>query len=96
MPRYLIERTFDDMDEEELSQVGQRSADIIRADFPEITWEHSHVVVDAEGTVKSYCVYAGPDEETIRRHAKMLGRHEVGSIYEIGGDISPKDFPPIN
>jgi hypothetical protein len=96
MPRYLIERTFDEMDEDELSALGQRSADIIRADFPEIKWEHSHVVVDTEGTVKSFCVYFGPDEDTVRKHAKMLGRHQLGAIYEIGGDISPSDFPPVS
>jgi hypothetical protein len=93
MPRYLIQRTFDDMDEEALAGIGQRSANLIRERFPSITWEHSHVVVDSEGTTKSFCVYRGPDEDTVREHAGALGAHRVDAIYEIGGDISPQDFP---
>jgi hypothetical protein len=93
MPRYLIERTFEDVDEEAMASVGQRSADLIRERFTSITWEHSHVVVDNEGNTKSFCVYLGPDEDTVREHAGALGMHRVDAIYEIGGDISPSDFP---
>ena len=73
--------------------VGQRSKRIAIEHFPAIVWEHSHVVVDRQGTLKSFCVYDAPDEETVRRHAEMLGAHEVGEVYEIGGDVTPDDFP---
>jgi hypothetical protein len=93
MPRYIIERTYD-VDMEAMQNVGQRSKAIAAEEFPGlIIWEHSHVVVDSEGNVKSFCVYDAPDEDTIRRHASMLGNHVVDHVYEIGGDVTPADFP---
>lgn len=92
MPRYLIERTYD-VQEDGMPAVGERSKRIAVEHFPAIVWEHSHVVVDRQGRMKSFCVYGAPDEEIIRQHAEMLGAHVVDEIYEIGGDISPDDFP---
>lgn len=93
MPRYLISRVFDDLDEEEQDQLGTRSRRIIDQDYPEITWEHSHVVTDSAGTLRTFCVYDAPNEDLIRAHGQQLGRHQIEAIYEIGGDISPADFP---
>jgi Protein of unknown function (DUF4242) len=92
MPKYLIERTYD-VGEEEMPEVGRRSKRIAAEQFPEIVWEHSHVVVDEDGTLKSFCVYVAPDEEMVRRHAALLGQHVVDRVYEIGGDVTPDDFP---
>ena len=93
MPRYIIERTYD-VDMQAMQNVGRRSKAIAAEQFPErIVWEHSHVVLDSDGNVKSFCVYDAPDEDTIRRHAAMLGNHVVDRIYEIGGDVTPADFP---
>lgn len=92
MPRYVIERTYD-VDEEELPTVATRSKRIAIEQFPSIVWEHSHVVVDSDGTLKSFCIYIAPDEETVRRHAELLGNHVVDHVYEIGGDVTPDDFP---
>jgi hypothetical protein len=61
--------------------------------FPEISWEHSHVVVDEQGNVRTFCVYDAPDEGTIRRHADALGQHHVDRIHKIAGDVTPADFP---
>lgn len=92
MPRYVVERTFD-VTEDEMPNVGRRSRRIAGEQFPEIVWEHSHVVTDSDGTLKSFCVYEAPDEATIRRHAELLGDHVVDHVYEIGGDVTPADFP---
>lgn len=92
MPRYVVERTFD-VDEDEMPVVGRRSKQIAAEQFPEIVWEHSHVVVDVDGTLKSFCIYEAPDEVTIRRHGGIVGNHEINHVYEIGGDITPDDFP---
>ena len=92
MPRYLIERTYT-VDMDTLPEVATRSKAIGHHRFPEIVWEHSHVVIDQEGTAKSYCVYSAPTEEMVREHARLLGDHFVQEIYEIAGDVSPKDFP---
>ena len=92
MPRYLIERTFD-VDEEAMPGVGRRSKQIAQQQFPEIVWEYSHVVSDDDGTLKSFCIYRAPDEVMIRRHGERLGDHVIDHVYEIGGEVTPDDFP---
>lgn len=92
MPRYMIVRSFD-VSEPEMQGVGRRSRELTEEDFPEITWEHSHVVVDEVGQVRTYCVYAAPSEEMVLEHASRLGRHVIDSLEEIAGDVTPADFP---
>ena len=92
MPRYLIVRSFS-VPEGEMSRVGSRSRTLIENEFKDIVWEHSHVVVDSQGKVKTYCVYQAPDEEAVKAHSRALGNHDVDTMYEIAGDVSPADFP---
>lgn len=92
MTKFLVERRFH-VGQEEMPEVSRRSKRIAIEQFPEITWEHSHVVVDDAGTVKTYCVYDAPSEEVVRRHAVALGVHDVEGVYEIAGDVTPDDFP---
>jgi Protein of unknown function (DUF4242) len=92
MPRYLILRTFD-VAEDAMPAVGRRSREIIDGELPEITWEHSHVIVDDDGTVQTYCVYFAPDEDAVHEHSRRLGKHKIESVWEIAGDVSPADFP---
>ena len=49
--------------------------------------------MDSEGKVKTYCVYRAPNEEAVREHSIALGNHEVDTLYEIAGDVTPADFP---
>ena len=74
MPRYLIERTYT-VDMNTLPEVATRSKAIGHHRFPEIVWEHSHVVIDSAGTPRSYCVYDAPSEEMVREHSALLGDH---------------------
>jgi hypothetical protein len=92
VPRYVIERAYT-VEESELPVVSTRSKRIGRDSYPEIVWEHSHVVLDAEGRPKSFCIYAAPSEEMVRSHADQLGDHTIVAIYEIAGDVTPDDFP---
>jgi Protein of unknown function (DUF4242) len=94
MPRYVIERAWTALEEEEMASKGALSKRILteNAQFSPVTWEHSHVVMDEDGQLKSFCVYSSPNTELIREHAALLGDHKVAGIYEIGGDISPADF----
>jgi hypothetical protein len=57
MPRYLIERVWS-VDEEEMAVKGPLSKRILAENeqFSPITWEHSHVVMDEQGNLKSFCV----------------------------------------
>lgn len=92
MPRYLIERTFD-VSIEEMPPVASRSKRIVNNDFPEIIWEHSHVVVTDDGRVRTFCVYSAPDEQMVREHSEELGNHSIDVIHEIAGDVAPEDLP---
>ncbi len=49
-----------------MPRVGRRSKELQIDEFPKITWEHSHVIVDENGMAGTYCVYEAPDEETVR------------------------------
>lgn len=94
MPRYMVVRAFD-VGEAEMPGVGRRSREIVEDELPEITWEHSHVVVDDTGMVRTFCVYAAPSEKVVREHSARLGQHEIDSIDEIVGDVTPADFPAL-
>ena len=95
MPRYLILRTFE-VEEDQRPVVGRRSRAVIEEHLPDVTWEHSHVLIDDKGTVQTYCVYSAPSEEAILEHSKMLGQHTVDLLREIAGDVTPADFPPVD
>ena len=92
MPRYMIVRSFD-VAEAEMEGVGRRSRELTEDEFTEITWEHSHVVVDDDGKVSTYCIYAAPTEALVREHAQRLGKHQIEALHEIAGDVTPADFP---
>ena len=92
MPRYLIERTYT-VDMDSVPAVATRSKAIGHHRYPEIVWEHSHVVVGTDGVPKSFCIYDAPNEEMVREHSRYLGDHIVETIYEIAGDVTPADFP---
>ena len=92
MPRYMVVRSFD-VGEGEMPGVGRRSRELVEEEFPEITWELSHVVVDDTGLVRTFCIYAAPDEDMVRRHSTRLGQHKIDSLDEIVGDVTPADFP---
>jgi hypothetical protein len=94
VPRYLIVRSFE-VGEDQMPAVGRRSRALTEGDFTEVTWEHSHVVVDDEGLVHTYCVYEAPNEDVVLEHGKKLGKHTIDAIFEIAGDVTPADFPPV-
>jgi hypothetical protein len=92
MPKYLIERQFE-VTAEKMPEIGRRSKQIIVEQFPQIQWEHSHVVVDESGNAKTYCVYEAPSIDVVRQHGDQLGFHDIIAIYEVAGDVTPDDFP---
>jgi hypothetical protein len=94
MPRFMIVRSFD-VTEPEMGGIGRRSRELAEDEFVGLEWEHSHVVVDDEGKVKTYCVYAAPTEEMVRQHSTRLGSHQIDALHEIAGDVTPADFPSV-
>jgi hypothetical protein len=92
MAKFLVERRFS-VGEEEMPAVGRKSRRLIEETFPEITWHHTHVVVDDDAKVRTYCVYEAPSEEIVRSHGEALGLHDIAYMAEIAGDVTPDDFP---
>jgi hypothetical protein len=89
----MIVRAFD-CGEEQMPQVGRRSREILEGEFTEVNWEHSHVVVDDTGNVRTFCVYDAPNKDAVLAHSEKLGMHNLLSVDEIAGDVTPADFPP--
>ena len=92
MPRYVIERNFGLIDDDEMQELAARSKLVGIEQFPDIEWEHSHVCSDDDGAIKTFCVYEAPSEERVREHAARMGRHVVMHVYEIAGDITPDEI----
>ena len=77
MPRYVIERDFGKVSEDEMQEVAAKSKVTGSDHFPDIRWEHSHVVADDDGAIKSFCVYEAPSTDRLQEHADRVGGHEV-------------------
>ena len=92
MPRFMIERVFGEIEQREMQGVGQRIKRVNADQFPDITWEHSHVVSDESG-IKTYCVYEAPSEERLYEAGNAAGSHTITRIYEVAADVTPADFP---
>jgi hypothetical protein len=91
MPRYMIERSFGDITDEEMLAAAVRSDTAQRERFPGITWEHSHVCVEDDGSITTFCVYEAPDEGVVRDHAEAFGGHSIKRLYEIADEVTPTE-----
>jgi hypothetical protein len=91
MPRFMIERSFGAISDEEMLEAAVRSDRIMQERYPGITWEHSHICVDPEGGIVTYCVYTGPSEDVVREHALALGGHSITKVVEIAEDVTPQE-----
>jgi hypothetical protein len=87
MPRFFLERTVGDVTREELDAIAERSQEIRAQRFPQITWEHTHVVRSPDG-LKAFCLYDSPDAESVKEHAAALGL-PLERFYEVETDLSP-------
>lgn len=93
MPRFLVKRVWGEVDEATMAQNGLRSRQTSEREFPEVVWEHSHVAVDPDGAVISFCVYEAPDQDRLIAHSRAVGAHFIDELFEIAGDVTPNDFP---
>ena len=91
MPRFVVERTYT-VGLDEMPVVGRRSREVRNAGYPEIIWEHSHVVLDDDGAVKTFCIYEAPSEEMVREHADAFGSHMISNVYELVDDVTPEEI----
>lgn len=90
--RFLVERLWEATDEDELAADRPRSRAITAERFPDIVWEHTHVVSETSGGIRTFCVYQSPTSELLLEHARVIRGHRVMNMYEIGGDVRPEDF----
>jgi hypothetical protein len=87
MPRHLICRVLGDVTEAELEAAADVSRRVRTDQFPDIEWEHSHVV-RTSGGLTSYCVYAAPSAQRVRDHAAAAGL-PADEVHEIARDLLP-------
>lgn len=92
VPKYLIDRNFSKITEEQLGEFARNSKRIAIETYHDIVWHHSHVVIDPNGIVHTFCVYSAPTEERIREHAAAFGGHTIDSISEIADDVDPDEI----
>jgi hypothetical protein len=57
------------------------------ASFPDIIWEHSHVVQTKDG-LRTFCVYAAPNVDRIRAHAAASGL-PADEVFDLLTDVDP-------
>jgi hypothetical protein len=72
MPRYIVERTFQQGLEIPVNDSGAETCLSVVGQNAElgVTWVHSYVSDDHH---KTFCVYDGPDPESIRKAADRTG-----------------------
>jgi Protein of unknown function (DUF4242) len=87
MPRFLIHRVLGDVTEADVDAAAEVSRRVRAESFPEIEWEHSHVVRTADG-LTSYCVYSAPSAQHVRDHAAAAGL-PADEVQEIQLDLLP-------
>jgi hypothetical protein len=81
MPRYLVERTFPDGLEIPTTEGGATTClGVVENNAEEgVTWVTSYVSTDK---TKTYCIYDGPDPDSIRRSAAANGL-PVDAVAEV-------------
>ncbi len=92
MPKYIIEREMPgvgDLSPAQLQAASEKSCSVITAIGPRIQWVESFVTAD-----KLYCIYIAPDEETVRKHARM-GDFPANQISLVHAVIDPTTAEPF-
>ena len=72
--------------------VGRRSRELVETEFPEITWEHSHVVVDDSGQVMfcvSSCGSGRGAHDRLRRSGRDAGADRRALALHVRRAVDP-------
>jgi hypothetical protein len=83
----MLERTVGNVSREELDRIAAYSTEIRLERFPEVEWEHTHIVRSGDG-LKAICLYESPDRESVLAHAEALGL-PVERCLEVETDLAP-------
>jgi len=81
MPRYIVERTFPDKLGIPINEDGVTVCQNVVGNNADVgvTWIHSYV---ADDKGKTFCIYDGPDPESIRKAAQSNGL-PVDRIFKV-------------
>ncbi|HYI37327.1 MAG TPA: nickel-binding protein [Thermoleophilaceae bacterium] len=93
MPRFLVKRDFGQVSDEQMQEFIATTK-IVGAEerFGELHWEGTRVCDDDGAGIKAFCVYTAPSVRLLDEHAQALGHHGTHRIFEIVGDIDPRDI----
>ena len=94
MARYLLKRIWGLASQAEMLENSLRSKRTRNHSFPDITWDHSHVVADDDDRVISYCIYVAPSVERVLEHASATGGHFVDHVLPLTDDVERADAQP--
>jgi Protein of unknown function (DUF4242) len=92
VPKFLIDRNFSKITEAELGEFAKNSKRLAIERFHDVIWHHSHVVIDPDGVVHTFCVYSAPTESRIREHAAAFGGHSIDWISVIADEVDPEEI----
>jgi hypothetical protein len=92
VPKFLIDRNFSKITEDELGEFAKNSKRLAIERFHDVIWHHSHVVIDPDGIVHTFCVYSAPSESRIREHAAAFGGHSIDWISVIADEVDPEEI----
>lgn len=81
MARFMVERTFPDGLEIPMTADGSSACQLVigKNATSGVTWVHSYVSADKK---KTYCIYDGPDEASIRESAEKNGL-PIDSVVQV-------------
>ena len=90
MPRYVVERSFEPITDEQMQEALAAAGVSNRERFPQIEWEHTHLCQDSGGAIKAFCVYTAPNAQVLYDHAETFEAPSSHHVYELVGDIDPQ------
>ena len=93
MPRYVIERNFGLIDDDEMQELAARSKLVGIEQFPpDISGSTATSATAGTAGSRAMRLPRAPDPDRLRDHATRFGGHVVNAIYEIVGDVTPDDI----
>jgi len=87
MPRYIIQRNLGNVTMSQVEAAGRNAKQVREANFPDIVWEHTHVVQTTDG-MRTYCVYSAPNVERVKAHAAAAGL-PADEVFDLVTDVDP-------